>query len=843
MNENQELSLPLENKKAKFDSPNSSQDIISIFEVFIRALIQKWKWILGSFLLMGSVFLIYGLATLTPHYTVTVQLVRNVVGATEATSKSLTSQNLSGLLHSPELVQRVVDRSPIHIAPGLLSSSVNIVSERNSEIISISMSANDPQKAVDLANAYAQEAIRFSPSQWQEKLQIARTDLNSLLERYTDLHPLVIQQRSKISTLEKQLLSSKEIKDFEPLEEGSYLRVLTPATLNGVVTNPRWLRVFAISFAGGLFGIFLAIGFIWMLEFFDTKLKTVADVRRITKLPILATLSDLKRMGQSARAHWAFRTWTSMQTKLRSSPSHGVVCGITSSGDGEGLSTWVNLLANAASQRGLRVLTIGTRGPCLSQKIYSPQNELANEEEPLHVTTLTNNVLSSPNQVTQKLAGPDPQPLIHVPLPGWVWNLERRNQWKSALNHWSKIENLVILVELPPASSPEAILLAENVPNLIWLTDSGKADSQESALQLQTLRESQCNLVGAVVNHAPPPLTKNYFARWFGAGCIAILFSINSQLQVSAQENPMNSEITPQAQTARSEWQKKLTLGPGDVLNISLFGQTDLVRNDVAIGPDGFLSFLEAQDVQASGLTIDELRERIDTELSKYRRAPRTVITPVSYKSKKYYVLGRVYQKGSFPLDRPTTVIEAVSRARGLETGVIDGNTVDVADLSRSFLSRNGKKVAVDFERLFQQGDLTQNISLEPNDYLYFPSNNVREIYVLGEVRTPGVVLSTSDMTVVGAITGRGGFSDKAWQQKVLIIRGSLNHPETFIINTSSILAARDINFKLQPKDIVFISSKPWSRVEDLADIAASAFIEAAVITWTGGNIGPIFRQ
>ena len=47
-------------------------------------------------------------------------------------------------------------------------------------------------------------------------------------------------------------------------------------------------------------------------------------------------------------------------------------------------------------------------------------------------------------------------------MPGWVWNLARRKQWKQALEHWRHIDNVVILVELPPASVPEALLLADH---------------------------------------------------------------------------------------------------------------------------------------------------------------------------------------------------------------------------------------------------------------------------------------------------------------------------------------------------------------------------------------------
>jgi protein involved in polysaccharide export with SLBB domain len=218
------------------------------------------------------------------------------------------------------------------------------------------------------------------------------------------------------------------------------------------------------------------------------------------------------------------------------------------------------------------------------------------------------------------------------------------------------------------------------------------------------------------------------------------------------------------------------------------------------------------------------------------------MITPGAFRSKKYFVLGAVTRRGVYTLDRPTTIIEAVARARGLETGLSDRTTVEVADLSRSFLARQGKQVSVDFEKLFQFGDLSQNIALEPDDYLYFPPDTFKEVYVLGEVNFPGTVGFNPDLSAIGAISGRGGFNPRAWKKRILVVRGSLNKPETFIVDAADVLSARAPDFKLQPRDIIYVNHRPWIKAEELLDAAASAFIQSAVITWTGLHAGPIIK-
>ena len=287
----------------------------------------------------------------------------------------------------------------------------------------------------------------------------------------------------------------------------------------------------------------------------------------------------------------------------------------------------------------------------------------------------------------------------------------------------------------------------------------------------------------------------------------------------------------------RGAWQKHLTLGPGDILAFSLFGYPDLTRPQVVVGPDGRVSYLQAMNILATGLTVDELRAKFDEELSKYYRAPRTIIVPQAIRSKKIYLLGKVVNKGVYYLDRPLTVIEAVAQAQGLEAGFLQSGTVELADLPRSFVLRDGKRLPVDFERLFLQGDLSQNVFLEPEDYLYFPSTLDNAIYVLGEVASPGPVPISPQMSAIKAITSRGGFTPRAYRSRVLVVRGSSNQPKTFVLDTAAVLAGQVTDFQLEPKDIVYISQRPWSKALELMDLAARAYLNAMLVTWTGENI------
>jgi protein involved in polysaccharide export with SLBB domain len=313
--------------------------------------------------------------------------------------------------------------------------------------------------------------------------------------------------------------------------------------------------------------------------------------------------------------------------------------------------------------------------------------------------------------------------------------------------------------------------------------------------------------------------------------------SVDTNTLVADTPSSTNANFSVTSPLQKAAWQQHLTLGPGDVLNFGLYGQPDLARTEVSVSPDGTVNYLQARDIPVAGLTIDELRQRLDKELSQWYRAPRTIVTPLMFRSKRYYMLGKIMTKGVYVLDRPITVLEAIARAHGFENGLIDRNVIDIADMQRAFLVRDGKRYPLNFEKLFEAGDLTQNISIEPNDYLYFPATAVKQVYVVGEIRLPGTVDWDSGTTIMAAISARGGYTDRAFKMRVLVVRGSLNSPEKIVVNTHAILDGEEPDFKLQPNDIVYVNSRPFIKVEELLDMAITAFLQSIVTEYVGVDL------
>jgi polysaccharide biosynthesis/export protein len=251
-------------------------------------------------------------------------------------------------------------------------------------------------------------------------------------------------------------------------------------------------------------------------------------------------------------------------------------------------------------------------------------------------------------------------------------------------------------------------------------------------------------------------------------------------------------------------------LGPGDEVEVEMMGDI-ATRATVTVGPDGKIYYYLLDGIDVWGLTIPEAGDRIETALKKYIREKPTVTLAVrSVASQQIWVLGRLNSPGIYSLNGPTTLLDAVSDAGGLGVNTPAGSLYnEVADLSRSFLVRDGHIVPIDFQRLLRDGDLSQNVYLQPGDFVFVPSLHSAQVHVLGAVLQPRSERMSGSLTVVQAIALAGGTVPTACLPNVAVLRGSLSHPQIAIVAVNDVLHGKAPDVRLEPGDIVYVPYKP----------------------------------
>lgn len=295
------------------------------------------------------------------------------------------------------------------------------------------------------------------------------------------------------------------------------------------------------------------------------------------------------------------------------------------------------------------------------------------------------------------------------------------------------------------------------------------------------------------------------------------------------QQPIASPELIALSETNRShiEWleppKMPFQLGPGDRIAIDIIGdESDPISTFV--GPDGKIYFHLLPGQPVWGLSVAETESLLQRELAQYLQKPEVTINVLEVKSRSVWLLGRLRAPGIYSLENPTTLLECISKAGGLDTEDWNGTGKELADLRHSFLMRAGEIIPVDLHRLLIEGDMKQNIYLQNGDYVYFPSVRDHEVYVLGAVTSPRVVSFKAQMTLMSALAGARGTADGAYLTHVAIVRGSLANPSIAIVDVVQVRngTARDV--LLQPQDIVYVPFSPFRKLSKYADLIVNTF-------------------
>jgi polysaccharide export outer membrane protein len=160
---------------------------------------------------------------------------------------------------------------------------------------------------------------------------------------------------------------------------------------------------------------------------------------------------------------------------------------------------------------------------------------------------------------------------------------------------------------------------------------------------------------------------------------------------------------------------KNYVIGPGDVLNISIWKDEALTRR-VTVLPDGHISFPLIGQIQTAGKTLAELRTEIEQKIHFYVPDPILLISIEQVNSMLVYVIGKVNKPGRFLLNAHTDVLQILAMSGGLNP-FAKKNKIKI-------FRRNGDQTRIfdfDYEDIADGIHLEQNIYLQRGDVVVVP--------------------------------------------------------------------------------------------------------------------------
>jgi polysaccharide export outer membrane protein len=151
------------------------------------------------------------------------------------------------------------------------------------------------------------------------------------------------------------------------------------------------------------------------------------------------------------------------------------------------------------------------------------------------------------------------------------------------------------------------------------------------------------------------------------------------------------------------------------VLSVIFWRDKELTA-DVTVRPDGKISLPLLNDVQATGLTPAQLRDRIVEESKKYVEDPNVTVVVKQINSRRVFITGEVKKPGPYALTAATSVLQMISIAGGLA----DYAKTDKISIVR-VESGKPKSFKFNYKQVIEGKNLAQNIELKPGDTIIVP--------------------------------------------------------------------------------------------------------------------------
>ena len=152
-------------------------------------------------------------------------------------------------------------------------------------------------------------------------------------------------------------------------------------------------------------------------------------------------------------------------------------------------------------------------------------------------------------------------------------------------------------------------------------------------------------------------------------------------------------------------------IGPQDALGIRVWNEANLTGLYV-VSPDGKITVPLIGDIQAAGLTREQLTRQLAQALSTKLVNPDVTIQLAQVNSKKYYISGEVIRSGPYPLTAPITVFDALNSAGGFK---------DFAKKTKIVISRRKERINFNYQEVLKGKKLEQNILLQNGDTIIVP--------------------------------------------------------------------------------------------------------------------------
>jgi polysaccharide export outer membrane protein len=248
-------------------------------------------------------------------------------------------------------------------------------------------------------------------------------------------------------------------------------------------------------------------------------------------------------------------------------------------------------------------------------------------------------------------------------------------------------------------------------------------------------------------------------------------------------------------------------IAPNDLISVTVYGSPELTRL-VRVGSDGYIRFpMLPEKVAATGLEPVQLEERIATELTEAKILvdPAVTVAIAEYAARLISVAGAVRRPLTFEITQKTTLLEALTKAEGVNPEA--GGEILVTRAPREDGSP-GLVERVPLKDLVERSDPQFNLVLVGGEEIRVPQ--LGRVFVVGNVKRPGAfrLEDSSGLSVLKALALAEGLTPFSTKEAYVYRRGDGTPggaPVETAIPLRKILDRQAPDVHLESNDILYI--------------------------------------
>jgi len=398
----------------------------------------------------------------------------------------------------------------------------------NTQLIELSVTDTDPQRAQLVAQVLSEELIRISPTgpggEDQQRQQFISQQLDDLEAKIQETEDEIGRKQSELANM----FSARQIADTQSQIAGLQNKKLTlqanyssllSSTQRGALnsvniiesatlpTTPVGPNKGATILLAAAIGLLLAAAAAYLLEYLDDTLKNPDDVQKalgmttlgaVPRMPDGATAgSELAILSNSQSAGTeAYRVLrTNLQFAAIDRPLRTLM--ITSPAPGEGKSRTVANLAAALAQAGKRVVLIDA-------DLHKPRlHRLFGLRNNIGLTTALLEEHPALDGLIQDSPVPNLSVLTSGPLPPNPAELLGSARAKELLAQLLDRADMVLLDSPPTVALADAAILSTQTDGVLLVLDAGRTRREVARRALEALNRVNARVLGTVINRMP----------------------------------------------------------------------------------------------------------------------------------------------------------------------------------------------------------------------------------------------------------------------------------------------------------------------------------------------------